>query len=206
MSGFVYLWFDRKHQRFYVGCHWGAEDDGYVCSSRWMRKAYRRRPEDFKRRVIAQVTTTRTDLLEEEHRWLSMIKDHELKRRYYNATKHHNGHWSSDEGQRELVAGKLRGQTRSEESRQRMSAAHKGKPSLKKGVPLSEEHKIKISIANKGKLCPMAGKNHTPETRRKMSEAKKGRPSPRKGIVMSDEQKAKISASKLGKKVSRRSR
>lgn len=31
--GFVYLWFDRKHKRYYVGCHWGTTEDGYVCSS-----------------------------------------------------------------------------------------------------------------------------------------------------------------------------
>ena len=31
--GFVYIWFDRKHKRYYIGCHWGHEDDGYVCSS-----------------------------------------------------------------------------------------------------------------------------------------------------------------------------
>lgn len=93
--GFVYIWFDRKHGRFYIGCHWGREDDGYICSSQWMRKAFRLRPDDFKRRIVARVTTTRHDLLTEEHRWLSMIKDHELKVRYYNASKKHFGHWSS---------------------------------------------------------------------------------------------------------------
>ena len=25
--GFVYIWFDRKHRRFYIGSHWGTEDD-----------------------------------------------------------------------------------------------------------------------------------------------------------------------------------
>lgn len=36
--GFVYIWFDRKHHRFYIGCHWGHEEDGYICSSNWMRE------------------------------------------------------------------------------------------------------------------------------------------------------------------------
>ena len=50
--GFVYIWFDKKHRRYYVGCHWGNEYDGYVCSSSWMNQAYRIRPQDFKRRII----------------------------------------------------------------------------------------------------------------------------------------------------------
>lgn len=84
MSGFIYLWLDRKHRRFYIGSHWGPVDDGYICSSRWMRKAYRRRPSDFKRRIVKVITTHRKDLLIEEHRWLKMIKRSELKVRYYN--------------------------------------------------------------------------------------------------------------------------
>ena len=50
--GFVYLQFDRKHKRYYVGCHWGTVDDGYICSSNWMRDTYNRRPQDFKRRIL----------------------------------------------------------------------------------------------------------------------------------------------------------
>lgn len=26
--GFVYIWRDRKYNRYYIGCHWGREDDG----------------------------------------------------------------------------------------------------------------------------------------------------------------------------------
>ena len=33
--GFVYIWYDRKHHRYYIGCHWGTIDDGYICSSNW---------------------------------------------------------------------------------------------------------------------------------------------------------------------------
>jgi hypothetical protein len=50
--GFVYLWFDRKHKRYYVGAHWGKEDDGYICSSNWMRDAYKKRSQDFLREIL----------------------------------------------------------------------------------------------------------------------------------------------------------
>jgi len=92
--GFVYIWRDRKHNRYYVGSHWGTEDDGYVCSSSWMTQAYLRRPEDFKRRILKKVTTNRKDLFAEEDRYLAMMKTEELKGpRYYNI---HNAthHWT----------------------------------------------------------------------------------------------------------------
>lgn len=96
--GFVYIWFDRKHTRFYIGCHWGDENDGYVCSSPWMRQAYKHRPQDFKRRTLARIYTNRKDMLEEEYRWLSMINKDELGGgRYYNLQNHHFGHWSVDD-------------------------------------------------------------------------------------------------------------
>jgi len=94
--GFVYIWLDRKYNRFYIGCHWGLEDDKYICSSNWMRNSYRRRTHDFKRRILARVYTSKFDLLTEEHRWLSMIKSEELGKRYYNLSKRHFGHWTAD--------------------------------------------------------------------------------------------------------------
>src|SRR5208337_5265410 len=87
-DGFVYIWRDRKHNRYYIGSHQGTENDGYICSSNWMRNSYKRRPEDFKRRILTRMIATRKELLIEEQRWLSMIKSEELKTRYYNAVNH----------------------------------------------------------------------------------------------------------------------
>jgi len=92
--GFVYIWFDRKHKRFYIGSHWGAEDDGYVCSSPWMLKAYKRRPTDFRRKIL-KVVYDRKSLLEEEYSFLSRIKPHEIKTKYYNLNTKATGHWSA---------------------------------------------------------------------------------------------------------------
>ena len=85
--GFVYIWFDHENRRFYVGSHWGSEDDGYVCSSTWMRNSYNRHRENFKRRVISRVYTNRFDLVVEEQRWLAMIKKEEVGTRYYNKSR-----------------------------------------------------------------------------------------------------------------------
>lgn len=91
--GFVYIWRDRKHNRYYVGSHWGYEDDGYICSSKWMRNAYNIRPTDFKRRVIVKVFSNRKDLLQKEEYYLSLIKDFELKTKYYNISKNIKDPW-----------------------------------------------------------------------------------------------------------------
>lgn len=95
--GFVYIWFDRKHKRYYVGMHWGTEDDGYVCSSTWMMQAYKHRPQDFKRRILKKVYTNRKDLYEAEVKWLSLIDDDELKTKYYNLSKNVSDSWLNEE-------------------------------------------------------------------------------------------------------------
>lgn len=143
--GFVYIWRDKKHARFYLGCHWGKEDDGYICSSTWMKNAYKRRPQDFKRRIIARVYTNRNDMLDEEFRWLQLIPSEELGKSYYNLNQHRNGHWSTDE-------------TKLERQRKISSAANKGKrrsptTEFKKG-----EHRSPKTQFQKGMIPHNKGK------------------------------------------------
>lgn len=101
--GFVYVWYNRWKKKFYVGCHWGSENDGYVCSSKLMREAYKRNPEYFKRRVIQRHHGTRQELLEIEHRWLQLIADVDLGNKYYNLSKKHFGHWTTSPDSRSVA-------------------------------------------------------------------------------------------------------
>jgi hypothetical protein len=89
MGGFVYIWHDRKHGKFYIGSHWGDPEDGYVCSSRGMLAQWVSRPGHFRRRIIATATDP-DELRIEEYRWLRMIgqKPHR-HRRYYNRLASH---------------------------------------------------------------------------------------------------------------------
>jgi hypothetical protein len=105
--GFVYLWFDRKHKRYYIGSHWGTENDGYICSSTWMRNAYKYRLEDFKRKIIARVYSSKADLLKKEYEYLSLIKEEELGLKYYNLTNHLNGHWFTEEKRVKTLSEKI---------------------------------------------------------------------------------------------------
>jgi hypothetical protein len=71
--GFVYIWYDKTRKMFYIGCHWGDINDKYICSSNRMRDAFRRRPLDFKRRILETNITNRSSLLEREYCWLQKL-------------------------------------------------------------------------------------------------------------------------------------
>jgi hypothetical protein len=171
-SGFVYIWRDRKHNRYYIGSHWGSEDDGYICSSPWMRQAYSHRPDDFKRRILSRVNTNRSDLLKEEQRWFDMVKPEEIKIRYYNLHLKTYGPWYANEQSRLSVGEKI-------------SAAKKGKqtgprdPSI--GEKISEVKKKKFAERRK-----QTGSSFTEEHRKTMSDC-------RIGVAQSEESNKKRS-------------
>ncbi len=143
--GFVYIWRDRKHNRYYIGAHWGTEDDGYICSSNWMKKAYKIRPTDFKRRILSRIYSFKADTFIKEQEWLSLIKPEEIKIRYYNlhTTVHHWSQYPENiKTIREKISYTQRGRKHTEEWKKNMSLKRKGcKPSY---IP-SEETKKKIS-------------------------------------------------------------
>lgn len=155
--GFVYIWFDRKHKRYYIGSHWGTKDDGYICSSRWMRNSYKRRPNDFKRKILKYITTNRNELLNEEFKWLQLIDDNDLGKKYYNLTKHLNGHWSTDEERRKSVGQKI---SESPDRRSNISKSMKGR----KPSEYTQQRKVEV----------LTGRKASDETKKKMSDARTG--------------------------------
>jgi len=106
-SGFVYIWFDKKRKRYYVGSHWGFEDDGYICSSNWMLINYKKHPEYFKRRILTKVYTNRKDLYLAEEFWLGLIKKEELGKRYYNFKNKLERTWYRDEKEIKSISEKI---------------------------------------------------------------------------------------------------
>lgn len=206
--GFVYIWRDRKHKRYYIGSHWGTPDDGYICSSTWMRNSYKRRPEDFKRKILHDEIKDRKILYETEQYWFNFIKQEEIGKRYYNLTRTAGYHWSSDSEKSLTIRQKIskchKGKTVTKETRAKISASNKGKTK----APFSEEHKNNLSLSAKGntkipwteerkkeaRLIRM-GKKHTEETKLKIREKRKLQLPTFKGRCHSNETKLRISNS-----------
>lgn len=87
-SGFVYLWYDKKRKKFYLGSHLGLPTDGYTGSNRRFKSAHKSRPESFKRRILEHFDSiTSKELLEKEQKWLNLIKPQQLSSKYYNEKK-----------------------------------------------------------------------------------------------------------------------
>lgn len=174
--GFVYLWMDIKKNKFYVGCHWGTIDDGYICSSNWMLKTYKRRPGTFRRKILTSNISCRKEMLKEEYRWLSMIKEEELGKKYYNIHNHHFNHWTTNENTK-LIIGK------------KISKANIGKKSHMISHTEESKQKIRDSLRKSDKQ-----KNKfTPEVRKKLKEARAKR-------TEKDFQKIKDALAKVPKK------
>jgi hypothetical protein len=183
-QGFVYLWFDRKHKRYYIGSHIGNPDDGYICSSKWMNNAYKIRPSDFKRRILFQSDTiTKKELHIQEQKWLDLIKPEELSKKYYNLKRTARG--GAEKGR------KCKGHS--------LTPEHIEKLRIAASRPKTPEHIEKMRLAKTGKkLGPLSPerralldiarqKSHTPEKFLAISKSLTGR-------KLSEEQKAKISA------------
>lgn len=163
MSGFVYLWFDRKHKRYYLGKHWGTLDDGYVCSSRWMKAAQIRRPQDFKRRILEWVHTEKKELTAAEKRWGLMIKKEEFGKRYYNLHPPGGNLWHDDPLQGLKIREKI-----SIKTKEAMA-----NPAVRKKIVDSPNRIENIRKAN-------TGKRHTAEVKEKISDKTK------RGMAQSD--------------------
>lgn len=158
--GFVYIWRDRQYNMYYIGCHWGNKNDKYICSSRWMNAAYKRRPEDFKRRILKTNIPSRIALYEEEQKWLNLIKPLEIQPytkepRYYNLSLSSKNAWHKYDEKIKVIGGKI-------------SEALKGKPT----APCSPEKAKKISEAKKASF---AKKPMSPEWLEKIRQNNVGR-------------------------------
>lgn len=109
---------------------------------------------------------------------------------------------------RQRLADAHRGMKASDQARERMSLARKGRPSSMLGKKHTAEARRKIGSAVSGEKNPFYGRTHSEETRRhlseihsgrchdaetrrRMSEARRGESNPRFGVVISAEQKAR---------------
>ncbi len=171
MEAFVYCWTDHETGKLYVGSHKGSDDDGYVCSSKYMLEEYMQRRQDFTRQIIA--TGSDEDMRQFETTLLNAVNA-KNDEQFYNR--------SNADG----VFGI--GGSQSPEHLAKRKAALKGNSKLiaaRKGTKQSEETKRKISETLKGRKLSLVhrenlkgtrrgGWHHTEETKAKISATKKG--------------------------------
>jgi hypothetical protein len=77
-----------------------------------------------------------------------------------------------------------KGKMVSDETKAKLSASKKGKPTWNKGKTHTEETRAKIASASKGRIGTFKGKTHTEETRAKLSAAQKGKPKPKYACML----------------------
>jgi hypothetical protein len=209
--GFIYIWYDRKHKRYYIGAHWGHESDGYICSSTWMKQAYKHRPNDFRRRILLKNIATKKEMFETENKWLELIQPDEFGKKYYNLQKHWM-HWSSDEEKRRSTAEKIsqhhknyanwgkwgKGKTLSNETKELLRQANKKQFEDEQQIKMRQEKSLalwddpeyrRINSENK------RGVKQTQETKEKKIRSLKERwaKTPKKGTLWTEERKKKHS-------------
>jgi hypothetical protein len=95
--GFVYIWKDMLRKKYYIGSHYGSMNDNYISSSKWFNAAFKKRPQDFKRRILQVINIKSVkDVQLAEQNWLNLIKNEELATsisvmagsyKYYNMKK-----------------------------------------------------------------------------------------------------------------------
>jgi len=138
-DGFVYIWRDNKHKMFYIGSHQGSIDDGYTGSNKRFIHSIRKRPENFKRKILEYVIGDIKYIQSREQLWLNLILDCELGIKYFNLKKLARG--GSVKGRKQPCL---------PSTRLKISRALTGRPSKNKGIPLKQSTKDKLSLRFKG--------------------------------------------------------
>lgn len=205
--GFVYIWRDRKYNKYYIGSHWGFDTDKYICSSNNMRDNYRNRKSDFRRRILKRVYTNRKDLLEEEQKFLDMIKPEEFGVKYYNISASTKCQlWWTNETTKKIVSKKISESHRTMEQRTgkkwgywKIGDTFKHTPEAIEKITIASRKNMTRETKDKISKSSM-GKKHTEESKRKMSEVQ-SKLKVNLGRKHSEETKAKMSKMRIGKKI-----
>lgn len=144
--GFIYKITNTKNNKIYVGQHMGADFGEYWGSGVLLNRAYEKYGRDSFKREIIQFASFKEELNFLERYYIQKLNS--LVPHGYNiATGGHGGYTGEvSEESREKIRQALKGKPKSKEQRRRLSEAKKGIPTHKQ----TEETKKKISEAHMG--------------------------------------------------------
>lgn len=213
--GFVYIWYNRvalemekidyknrhasvkkkEHPRLYIGYHMGPYNDGYICSSSWMLSSYKRNPQNFMRRILYYHPVNNKKLLiEVEAKWLNLIKEEELGKRFYNLSR---GIWKLKRPKKEKIVKqpKIKIEKNMSDIMKEYYKTEAGKQTIqkikeKRGQQIMAPHSEKTKEKQRQKAI---GRKHTDETKAIIKEK-------RSKQVITEEHKKNISLGGKGKK------
>ena len=180
--GYIYKITNRLNNKIYVGLHKSPVlDESYWGSGRLISAAIKKYGVENFSREILEWCNTRQELNRRERFW---IKKLDSKRHGYNISDGGDGgatrigmHHSEDT--KEKIGRKHRGKYVSKEVKSKLSESLKGRNSPLYGIPLTEEHKKKISENRKGKCCGEQhqdfGKHQTRERRERIGKSNSNR-------------------------------
>ena len=140
MEAFVYIWNDKLTSRMYLGSHKGMPNDGYICSSKPMLAQYNKRPNDFKRVIVAKGTWENMRAI--ENRMLEKINAAHNPM-YYNQTNGDKKFCLIEHNSK--VRQKIAQNSRTMHANRTDYSYLKGKAGHKKGIALASAHKHHIS-------------------------------------------------------------
>ena len=146
MNGFVYLWENTENKKMYIGSHLGNVNDGYVGSGVYFKRAFEKKPENFKRTIIYTGNKFR-----DIETFILKSVDAANSDRFYNLKNDAVGGWSHCQSK--------------EIKEKRGKALSEAKIGI--APPCASRDK-------KGTKNPMYGKNHSDITKRKISDKRKG--------------------------------
>ena len=168
---YIYRITNKVNGKTYIGQHKYKElNDSYMGSGVYIKRAINKYGiENFEKEILySRIQYKETvDAMER----FAIAKERALEKAEYNI---------ADGGQGN------RGHHITEETRQKLSESHKGKPGYWCGKHFSEAHLKKLSEAKKGKPSNRRGVHLSDETKRKISEVQKGK-------KLSEETKQKLS-------------
>lgn len=181
----IYKITNKLTKQFYIGsssnlikrkCHHFSDLKKNKHFNKYLQNAWNKYGEkNFVFEIIEEIEDKNT-LIEKEQCWLD-------KTRCYNRDVGYNIRTRAESNLGRVV---------SEETKEKLSNALKGRKAWNKGVPLSKKTKSKLSQALKGRKSPNKGKNFSEEHKRKLSESHKGQRPWMKGKKHTEKTKEKI--------------
>lgn len=209
-TAFVYKWTHIPTGKWYIGSRTKkgcSPTDGYICSSRTIKPMIVENQTEWVRTILC--IGHPEDMLALEARYLTVL---DAKHDPMSFNMHNGDGKFTTAGKTAWNKGIKRPTGRvawnrglnknNNEVMAKVSEKRQAQPAHNKGKPMSDEQKVKMSIAMTGKVSPKKGKpgpKQTAEANAKRAEALKGRVSPNKGRthVASEERKEKIRAALL---------